>query len=219
MINSGKKYSVGFLFDENNNWIEEYFLEKHLPFQDKYKYTLSKDPSLINSMDIAFILGYTRLLDKKFLRLNDLNLVVHESELPKGRGFAPVQWQILEGNNNIPICLFEAEEEADSGDVILKDSFQLEGHELYDDIRKIQGEATRKIIFEFLKIFPNYNRTKQIGKGTFFRKRIPDHSELDLDKTIRDQINLLRIANNEEWPTFFYFKDKKYILKIGKEED
>ena len=219
MINSNKKYSVAFLFDKNNDWLEEYFIEKDLPLQNKYEYKISKDQNLIKGMDIVFILGYTKILDEKFLILNNLNLVVHESALPKGKGFSPVQWQILKEKNHIPICLFEAEPEVDSGDIVLKDTFHLKGYELYDEIRKIQGEATRKIIFKFLKIFPNYNRTKQKGIESSFRKRDPSDSKLDIDRTLKDQINLLRIVNNNGWPAFFYFKEKKYILKIEREED
>ena len=67
MINSNKKYSVAFLFDKNNDWLEEYFVEKDLPLQNKYEYKISKDQNLIKGMDIVFILGYTKLLDEKFL--------------------------------------------------------------------------------------------------------------------------------------------------------
>ena len=30
---------------------------------------------------------------------------------------------------------------------------------------------------------------------------------------IKSQFNKLRISNNESWPCFFYYKNKKYILK------
>ena len=28
----------------------------------------------------------------------------------------------------------------------------------------------------------------------------------------------MRIANNDEWPSFFYFKNKKFIIKIFKDK-
>ena len=35
--------------------------------------------------------------------MNKNNIVVHASDLPKGRGFSPMSWQILEGKNKIKL--------------------------------------------------------------------------------------------------------------------
>ncbi len=43
-------------------------------------------------------------------------------------------------------------------------------------------------------------------------------NELDVNKTIKDQFNHLRINSNELYPSFFYLKNKKFILKIFKSE-
>jgi methionyl-tRNA formyltransferase len=48
-----------------------------------------------------------------------LNLVVHESDLPVGKGFAPIQWQLLEENNEIIISFLQAHGLVDSGDILL----------------------------------------------------------------------------------------------------
>ena len=36
---------------------------------------------------------------------------------------------------------------------------------------------------------------------------------------IKQQFNHLRINDNELYSSFFYFKDKKYIIKIFKEQN
>ena len=94
---------------------------------------------------------------------------------------------------------------------------KLDGTELYPEIRKKQAENTIQIIEDFLKIYPNFIPLKQIGEESFYRKRNINDSELDISETIAENFNLLRIGNNEEWPSFFYFKGIKYILKIYKE--
>ena len=164
-----------------------------------------------------FILGYTKILPSRFLENNRLNLVVHESDLPKGKGFSPVQWQIVEGKSEITISLIEALEKFDTGDILLQRKMKLDGTELYPEIRKKQAENTIQIIEDFLKIYPNFIPLKQIGEESFYRKRNINDSELDISETIAENFNLLRIGNNEEWPSFFYFKGIKYILKIYKE--
>ena len=54
----------------------------------------------------------------------------------------------------------------------------------------------------------------QRGEETFYKKRTPKDSELDINKTIKEQFNLLRIVDNEKYPAFFKFKNKIYTLKI-----
>ena len=45
--------------------------------------------------------GLYKNLPKGLLNRNRYNFVVHESDLPKGRGFAPVSWTILEDGKEI----------------------------------------------------------------------------------------------------------------------
>lgn len=52
-----------------------------------------------------------------------------------------------------------------------------------------------------------------MGKESFYPKRSPKDSELDINKSLNEQFNLLRIASNEDFPAFFYKDGKKFILK------
>lgn len=218
-INKNKpKTSITFLFDKSNDWIRPYFSKEILPDIPEYEYHFSFSPEDIVGQDIVFILGYTKILDKEFLSAQKLCLVVHESDLPKGKGFCPVQWQVLEGNSEIPICLLEAAEQVDSGDIILQKSFILDGSELYEEIRDKQGKASLDIIREFLELYPDFKREEQVGEESFYTKRTPKDGELDITKSIDSQFDLLRIGNNQEWPSFFLKNGVKYILKIEKED-
>lgn len=48
-----------------------------------------------------------------------------------------------------------------------------------------------------------------MGKESFYPKRSPKDSELDINKSLNEQFNLLRIASNEDFPAFFYKDGKK----------
>jgi methionyl-tRNA formyltransferase len=41
-------------------------------------------------------------------------------------------------------------------------------------------------------------------------------SEININKSIKSQFNLLRICDNEKYPAFFKYKNCKFILKIFK---
>ena len=100
----------------------------------------------------------------------------------------------------------------------MKSKLKLSGYELYDEIRFLQSKKIFEMIEKFLKNYPNINSIKQKGKSTYYKKRTPKDSELNINKSILSQFNKLRIANNNEWPAFFYYKNKKYILKVFKNE-
>ena len=64
--------------------------------------------------DICFYLGYDKIVSKEVRKGFAFNLVVHESNLPQGRGWSPLSWQILDGKNEICITLLDAADDVDS---------------------------------------------------------------------------------------------------------
>lgn len=213
-----KNIKVGFLFDSSNNWISEYLDDSNwlssLPQTFIYKKIYLEKESI--GFDVLFILGYTRIIPKSILDKNHLNLLVHESPLPKGRGFSPVQWQILEGINKIPVNLIEATEFVDRGDIFNTAIINLEGHELLNDIREAQAEATKKLIAEFLIQYPRISMKPQEGDPTYYSRRKRQDDAIDANQTIASQFNKFRIINNEEYPAYFDYLGFRYKLTITK---
>ncbi len=168
-----------------------------------------------SSFDIVFILGYHRIIEKHYLKRHKHNLVVHESALPHGKGWAPLFWQILEGKNEITFTMFEAGKGVDSGEIYMQRILKLNGHELNEEIRAKQAELTMEMCIDFLNNYEKYKNPKeQTGEESFYPKRTEKDSELDIHKTIEEQFNLLRIVNNEKYPAFFYRDGYKYKLTI-----
>lgn len=213
-----KNIKVGFLFDSSNNWISGYLDDSNwlssLPQTFIYKkISLEKDAT---GFDVLFILGYTHIIPKSILNKNRLNLLVHESPLPKGRGFSPVQWQILEGINKIPVNLIEATEFVDRGDIFNTTIINLEGHELLSEIREAQAEATKKLISEFLIQYPIISMKPQEGVPTYYSRRKRQDDAIDPNQTIANQFNKFRIINNEQYPAYFDYLGFRYKLTITK---
>lgn len=173
-----------------------------------------------HSYDFVFLLSFQEIIKKEFLALNRHNLVVHESALPKGKGWSPLTWQILEGKSRITITLFEADEHVDAGRIYLQKEMAFQGAELVDDLRKIQGEATCTLCLAFVRDYPAVLQTarEQKGEPSFYPRRRAEDSRLDLDKTIREQMNLLRVVDNERYPAFFEWKGNRYYLAIWREK-
>ena len=204
---------IQILVDNPRSWILPHALELSKTLERMgYSSKVLSSHSEIETGEILILLGCEKKL--KDLSLNKHNLVVHESDLPKGKGWSPMTWQVLEGESQIPITLFEAVDELDGGAYYYKDSIFLEGHEFVEEIRLAQGVKTIELVMKFILNYPDVIPIEKNGEATYYQRRGPEDSILDLDKSIREQINLLRVVDNERYPAFFYFKDRKITIKV-----
>ena len=173
----------------------------------------------VTAGDVCFLLSCVRLVPLSVLGLNKNNIVVHASDLPKGKGFSPLQWQILEGSNEIPLTLFEVVEGMDAGPYYIKETLHCDGTELLDELREKMALAINEMCLRFVAQRDTLEAIPQSGEETIYRRRRDADDELNIHRSIAEQFNHLRIADNEAHPLYFHYKDKKYILKIYKETD
>ena len=61
-----------------------------------------------------------------------------------------MSWQILEGVSRIPVTLFEAVVELDSGPIYLQQYLHLQGHELVNEWRSLLAQPTNELCLEWL---------------------------------------------------------------------
>ena len=197
-----------------NQWFVPYAktLQQQISNETKLYY---RHEDILESYDVVFILSYHRIIEKEFLELHKHNIVIHASALPQGKGWAPMFWQVLEGKNEIPFTMFEASIGIDDGDIYMQKKLLLTGYELNQELREKQAIFTINMCLDFLLNYEIY-KTPQPQKGveSFYKKRTAQDSKLDINKTIQEQFNLLRIVNNKEYPAFFEIDGHKYILKI-----
>ena len=134
--------------------------------------------------------------------------------MPKGKGFAPLSWQILDGQNDIPICLLEASEKVVSGLIYYREVMHFNGTELNKELRHIQGKKTVELCLRFMNETHLPEGIEQEGHETFYERRQPIDSRLDVDKSFREQFNLMRIVDNESYPAFFDLNGERYVVHI-----
>lgn len=165
---------------------------------------------------VAFYLGCVRITPADVLARNHKNLIVHESAVPKGRGFSPLTWQILAGESRVPVTMLEAVEAVDAGDIVYQEDLVFEGHELIDELREAQGRLTVAFCLRYLAEKKPIVGRVQVGEPTTFIRRRPSDSRLDIYKTLAEQFDLLRVVDNERYPAFFDHRGNRYLLRIEK---
>lgn len=210
---------INIVIDNKNSWFfekKDELIKSIRKLGHTVKYYSNPKLLPLNS-DITFFLSCEDYITKKMRNKSRFNIVVHASDLPKGKGMSPTTWQILEGKKRIPITLFEVADGFDTGEWYIKDGFTLRGDELIDEWQEKLNACIAKMILKFIKSAKSVKPIKQRGKETVYKRRSLEDSELSTKTSIESQFNLLRVVDNERYPAFFKHKGKKYIIKIYKE--
>jgi methionyl-tRNA formyltransferase len=209
--------SLTILVNNPEGWVQPLAKRFVEGLSKSYRVAYVEETRDVPEGDAAFFLGCSRIVPPEILGRNRLNLVVHGSDLPRGRGFSPVPWQVLEGKNRIPIVLFEAQETLDSGPIYFRDEIELDGTELLDEIQRKTWGRIEVLIARFLEAHGTVSPVPQEGPPSFFAKRSRKDDELDPEKSLAAQFDHLRIVDNERYPAWFTYRGQRYILKISKD--
>jgi methionyl-tRNA formyltransferase len=209
---------ISILTDNSKSWFVPYGFELKNQLEKKghdVTYVFNKDE--IPKGDICFLLSCSKIVENVFLQRNVNNIVVHASDLPIGKGFSPLQWQILEGKDEIVLTLFEVVSEVDAGPYYLKSTLLFNGTELYDELREKLAFSIINLCIDFVERREILTPIPQMGEESFYRKRTKADDQIDPNKTIAELFNHFRIADNDNYPLWFLFRGRKYYLKIYSE--
>lgn len=212
-------YRIQILCDYNA-WIQPFLEELIAQWQAQgHQLFLAHRTEDVHSGDFCFCLSFSRIVSQAVRAQFRHTLVVHESDLPHGRGWAPMTWQILEGAREIPVTLLEAVNHVDAGPVYHQEWIALTGTELNGEWRERQAETTLQLCRHWLQNYPQIlsQAREQQGEPSFYPKRRPEHSQLDPHRTLEEQFELLRVVDNQRYPAFFHHRGERYILTITRD--
>lgn len=181
-----------------------------------HRVSWAHNASQLSGGDICFFLSYSRIVNSAIRNRYQHNLVVHESDLPRGRGWSPMTWLVLEGKERIPVTLLNAGDAVDSGDIYMQLEIELTGSELVDELRAALTKATFSLCRNYVEEYPAsaVKRVPQVGEPTYYPRRRPEDSIIDVNQSLAAQFNLLRVVDNERYPGWFEYNGCRYLLYI-----
>jgi methionyl-tRNA formyltransferase len=194
-----------------NKWLKLWML-KH---QNEHQIELLRSKKELNSGDLLFLISCSELISEQDRNKYKKTLVIHASDLPKGRGWSPHVWEIINNKECVTISLLEAEDKVDAGDIWTKISLKIPKTALFNEINQIIFDGEIELMDFALEFFDSVVPQKQVEiEATYWPKRSPNDSEIDIDKSINEQFNLLRVCDTERFPAFFYKDGRKFSIKI-----
>jgi methionyl-tRNA formyltransferase len=172
--------------------------------------------------DICLASGVHYIIKPHLLRITRLGIWgFHETRLPEGRGCAPLQWTVLNDKRELTVSFFELIEKFDTGLLLGQLSCQITTCDLLEDLRGKATALSISLLDEKLLAFLDgrLQPIQQEGKATRYRRRSSADSCLDLDSTLRELWNIIRVCDNEAYPAWFEIEGQKFFIKRYRDKD
>lgn len=182
---------------------------------------LVREKKFADGGDILFLVSCSEIIEKPERERYSACLVLHASDLPKGRGWSPHVWEIGAGAEFITLSLLEAEDKVDSGRVWKKIDLQVPKHALWNEINEILFQAELELIEFAISQFSDMKPESQQddSDAIYYRRRNLEDSEIDPFKTIAEQFDTIRVCDPNRFPAYFELLGKRYLLKLEKSDD
>ncbi len=134
-------------------------------------------------------------------------VVFHMTDLPFGRGGSPLQNLIARGFTETVISAFRCTEGIDEGPIYMKVPLSLDGsaREIFDRA----GSVIEEMIIRIVETHPV--PIPQSGNPTFFKRRLPEQSELDVKECLTTWFDQIRMLDAPGYPKAYLDLADKHL--------
>ena len=127
-------------------------------------------------------------------------VLFHMTDLPYGRGGSPLQNLIVNGHKTTKISALRVEEGIDTGPVYIKKELNLDG-----TAKQIFLRSTDIIVSMIIEIIDNKLKPiEQEGQVVEFKRRIPQHSNINKIDSLEKIYNHIRMMDCKGYPLAFF---------------
>ena len=179
--------------------------------------TIVRDKAELESGDFLFLISCHQIIGADVRDNFRYVLVIHASDLPQGRGWSPMVWEVLNGAETITVSLVEAGDSVDSGDIWYKRSFALDGTELLDELNARLFDIELELMDWAIANCDTIQPQSQTGEPTFWPRRTPADSEIDPHRPLAESFDKIRVADRDRFPAFFTYRGATYTIRLEKQ--
>ncbi len=177
------------------------------------------DLSKLN-FDIFITMAFGQIVPENILKLaKHGSYNVHGSLLPKYRGASPIQYSLMNGDEETGITFMEMVKEMDAGDIIFQEAIKIDEFDNYETLSKKMSDLSANNISNWInKIVANdFKKTKQVENNvTYCPKIAKEEEELNLELGSDKVINKIR-ALSPVPGAYILLNEKNTTLKDFKE--
>lgn len=226
LIKIGERVSYIFCLKEDPHEKEKYHeqiealaKQESIPVKVTRSIKAEEDINILRDLNpiLIIVMGWRTVIPVEVLNIPARGVIaVHESLLPKYRGFAPVNWAIINGERETGVTLFYLDEGVDSGDIIAQRKIPIGLTDTGSILYQKTKNASVEILLDYLEDIKKgtVTRIKQNEqKATYASSRTPDDGEISWDVSTKDIYNLIRALSDPYPGAFTSFEGKKIIIQ------
>jgi len=166
--------------------------------------------------DMALVVGCRVLIAKEVYEAAPLGtLAVHDSMLPEYRGFAPLNWAILNGEDHTGVTLFFLNELMDGGDIVAQREVPISPTDTAPEVYSRVCDATVEIVLEAYPALAagSIRRVQQdYSVGSFTCSRTPADGLIDWHRSSREIFDQIRALTSPYPGAFTYYQSRKLTI-------
>lgn len=178
------------------------------------------DPSVLNTLQvlapqIGIVVAYGQLLPVALLKLFPKGVFnLHASLLPKYRGGAPIQWALMNGDQETGVTVFQLDEKLDHGPMLLQARYPIGPEEDAETLRKGLSELGAQTVMQGLDGLERGSAlwTPQDEKLATYAPRLNKEDGL-IDWGLNAQVITNRARGLKPWPGAYTYWEGK-LLKL-----
>lgn len=180
--------------------------------------SIVRSPEQITNGDLLFLVSCGVVVEREATKNFQHAMVIHASDLPEGRGWSPHIWELLNGADKITVSLLDAAAAIDCGHIYKKITVDVPHSALWDEINDLLFSAEIQLIEFAIENSENLQKHPQSSsiEASYYPKRNPKDSEIDPDKSISEQFDLIRVCDPIRFPTFFHHRGETYKIILEK---
>ena len=187
--------------------VKEKALELELPVYQPAKAKAPEFVAILRELnpDVIVVIAYGQILSKEILDLPKYGCInVHASLLPKYRGAAPIQWAVINGDEESGVTTMYMGEGVDTGDMIDKKVVSLEAKETGGSLFDRLAVEGSELILQTLEKLENGTAVRIPQKeeeATHVGKITKELGQIDFRQSAKSIECLIRGLN--PWPSAF----------------
>ena len=173
-------------------------LNVHQPL--KIRDAAAKEMFAANAADVAIVVAYGRILPPEFLEAQRLGCInVHFSLLPRYRGAAPVNWAIVNGEEETGVTTMRIVSELDAGPILLQRATQIGASETAPELMLRLAETGADLLSETLKGIARLEAKPQRHEAATFAPMLK-REDGQIDWTMNATAVERRVRGFQPWP-------------------
>lgn len=164
--------------------------------------------------DALFVVGWSEIVDEDVRSVPELAAIgMHPSPLPRGRGRAPIAWNLIKGFEETALTAFHLEAEADAGDIVSQVTISIDRTDHAADLFEKVVEAGRSIVHE---MYPSMEqgelpaREQDDSEATWWPVRRPHHGLIDWTQSPEAIYNWIR-GQSHPYPGAYTYLDGRKV--------